>query len=406
MGVNRRRSIAIRILVPACLFSLVFFHFFRTQNAFSDMHLNRQLGVDREECLIILVDFPDIRHNITQGFACTRFAGRLNPYLKQVSYKKFSMDFHVTGKWYTLPHGINQYKISSRNLEVDKSRVRKLIDDAINAADSDVDFSQYSLSAIFLGASRQEYGMVGLCGYPGMLGWNNKTVIKTKSGQIIQGGVAIFTYQAHVGTLFHDIAHIIAGIKDGRRMAPCLYDHDIQAKPGPLRASAVEAMVNMGFWDPMSCHFYKRNKPPPGISSWTRMRLNWLDLKKVKIIQPGQTVECVLGPLELVNSEILAVKIPLSPTRYYLIENRQRFGCDRVLPGSGVLIMQADDGVSECRHGKSPVKLINADPFEPDLEGAAFEIGGIDCFQDKQHHLEIRLLEKIGYSYRIRVSPL
>lgn len=51
--------------------------------------------------------------------------------------------------------------------------------------------------------------MVGLCGYPGMLGWSADTaqkVLKTKKGQVVNGGVAIFTNQAHLGTLFHDTA--------------------------------------------------------------------------------------------------------------------------------------------------------------------------------------------------------
>jgi hypothetical protein len=49
-------------------------------------------------------------------------------------------------------------------------------------------------------------------------------------------------------------------------MVPCLYDHDLQAKPGLMRKTFIDATINMGFWDPMSCHFYKRNLPPPGIS--------------------------------------------------------------------------------------------------------------------------------------------
>ena len=128
-----------------------------------------------------------------------------------------------------------------------------------------------SVVVLFLGARFDEYGMNGLCGYPGMLGWSSSDVIRTKSGQPVKDGVAIYSFQAHAGTLFHDIAHILGGTKEGKRRVPCLCDHDLQAKPGPARKTFVDAIINVGFWDPMSCHYYRWESPPPGISSWTKL---------------------------------------------------------------------------------------------------------------------------------------
>jgi len=357
-----------------------------------------------EKGLVILVEFPDVKHDVNRNFVQKRFSQHLNNYVKQMSYHNVSLEIDVTERWYKMPNSVSRYKISSRNLEVDKSRVRKLIDDALDAVDKKVDFAQYSFVAIFMGAKLTDYGMIGLCGYPGMLGWSASDILKTRSGQVIKGGVAIFSYQAHLGTLFHDIAHIIGGVKEGKRMVPCLYDHDLQAKPGPMRETFIDATINMGFWDPMSCHFYKRNLPPPGISCWTKIRLSWIDPSKIKVVEPGEQAEFLLGPLEDGSSEILAVKIPISETSYYLIENRQPIGFDKNLPGSGVLIMFANDTIAECRHGKAPVKLMNANPSVPHLEGAAFDIGARDTFQDKKHKIKIQLQEKIESSYKILVS--
>ncbi|MFA5250976.1 MAG: hypothetical protein WC454_00100 [Phycisphaerae bacterium] len=359
-----------------------------------------------EKGIVILVEFPDVSNSIDRELVQKRFSQQLNNYINEMSYGKVSLDIDVTKKWFKLPDSVNQYKISSRNLEVDRTRLKKLIEDALDAADKEVDFSKYSFAVIFMGAKVADYGMVGLCGYPGMLGWSSKDVIKTRSGQRVRGGVAIFCYQAHLGTLFHDVAHILGGVKADKRMVPCLYDHDLQAKPGPLRDVVVDAMVNMGFWDPMSCHFYKREVPPPGVSSWTKMRLNWIDQSKIKVVRPGKATELVLGPLEDDSSEVLAVKIPLSATTYYLIENRQPIGYDKNLPGSGILIMYADDSVAECRHGKAPVKLMNANASIPHLEGAAFDIGKRDSFRDEKNKITIQLKEKTGNSYRILVSHL
>ncbi len=126
----------------------------------------------------------------------------------------------------------------------------------------------------------------------------------------------------------------------------------------------------------MSCHFYQRRLPPPGISAWTKIRLGWLDPSKIRTVRPGETREIPLGPLADGSWETLAIRIPLSASTYYLIENRQPLGYfDKHLPGSGVLILYADDRIPECRHGKAPVRLINADPFVDHLKGAAFDVG-------------------------------
>jgi hypothetical protein len=357
-----------------------------------------------ERGLVILVEFPGTPHEVDRAYIEDRFFGKLNQYVQQMSYGRVCIGGEVTPRWYRLPHPISYYSISSRNLEVDKSRVKRLIDDALAAVDADFDVSAYDFVALMLGAKQPEYGMIGLCGYPGMLGWQAEDQLRSKRGKPVRG-VAIFSYQAHVGTLFHDVTHVIAGVMpNGNRTVPCLYDHDLQARPGPLRETFSDAIINMGYWDPMSCHYYKRDEPPPGISSWTKLRLGWLPDDKVAVVRPGETREILLGPLEDGHSATLAIRIPLSATTYYLVENRQPIGPDRVLPSSGVLIMRADDSIAECRHGRAPVKLVDADPRVPHLEGAAFDLGKRDHFTDPASGLSIELLEKLGQSYRIRVS--
>lgn len=361
-----------------------------------------------EKGLIILVEFPDVRHEVTREFVRERFSVRLNQYVKEMSYNKASLEFDVTEKWHKMPGSVSQYKISSRNLQVDRSRVRKLIVDAVEAVDKEVDFSKYSFVILFMGARLSDYGMMGLCGYPGMLGWGTNDILKTRSGQLVRGGVAIFSFQAHLGTLFHDVAHMLGGVKDGKRMVPCLYDHDIQAQPGPIRETFVAAIINMGFWDPMSCHYYKWDLPPPGLSSWTKIRLNWMDESKIKVVKKGEKAECILGPIGDYTAETLVIKIPVSEFTYYLIENRQPIGFDKNLPGSGVLIMYADDTVAECRHGRAPVKLMNANPYLANLEGATFGVGFFekDTFEDKVNRIKIQIKEKIGQNFKILISPL
>jgi len=356
--------------------------------------------------LVILVEFPDVQHHVTREHVTLRFKGHLNRYVREMSGGAVSLDVDVTPGWRALPKPISQYRIAPRNLEVDKGRVMGLIEDALDTVGADVDLDQYAFIALMLGAKMREYGMVGLCGYPGMLGWATQDVFRTRSGRRVRGGVAIFTSQAHLGTLFHDVAHVLGGVKDGKRVLPCLYDHDLQAQPGPLLEVFSRSIINMGYWDPMSCHFHQRELPPPGVSSWTRLRLGWLDASKVRTISPGQTEEVLLGPLNDASAQTLAIRIPLSPTSYYLVENRQPLGFDKNLPGSGRLIMLGDDTVAECRHGRAPVKLMPADPRAPRLTGAAFDAGTRNTFLDTENKIRIEILENLSGSFRVRVSPL
>lgn len=353
--------------------------------------------------LVILVEYSDIKHSIEREWVKGRY-DELNKYIKEMSYNKVYIDVDVTDKWYEMPKPVSNYKISSRNLEVDDSKVEGLIQDAIDAVDKDFDFKKYDFTALFMSTKTSEYGMVGLCGYPGMLGWETDKQLKTKSGQVVENGVAIFCYQAHIGTLFHDTAHILGGVQNGKRMVPCLYDHDLQASPGPTEEVFAKSLINMGYWDPMSCHYREYGVLPPGISSWTKLRLSWLDQSKVKVVKLGETTELQLGALENDKSEILAIKIPITDSTYYLIENRQSISYDKYLPGSGVLIMFANDNVAECRHGNSPVKLADADPSIPNLNGAAYDLGKKTSFVDSKNGLKIQLIDKIGDSYKISIG--
>jgi hypothetical protein len=142
----------------------------------------------------------------------------------------------------------------------------------------------------------------------------------------------------------------------------------------------------------------------PGITSWTKLRLGWLDQGKVRTVNPGETADITLGALEDGSSSALAIRLPLGPTTYYLVENRQKIGQDRNLPVAGVLIMRADDEVAESRFGRAPVRLVNANPSVPHLDGAAFDTDGNDVFVDQANSISLRLLRKAGNSYQVHIE--
>ena len=362
----------------------------------------RSLG--EQKVLVVMARFPDVTPSVTAEALQAKYFTRLDRYVRSISNGKT----WVTGKattWYTLPQPVARYSISAHNVKVDRDRVAQLIRDALNLADADEDLSSYSMVFLSLGARRKDYGMAGLCGYPGMLGWQAELPLKTqKRGQTIPGGVAIFCEEAHVGVVFHDMAHILGGIEGKRRVVPCLYDHDLQGQAGPFRGYTQFYLVHLGYFDPMSCHMYQHDQPPPGICAWTKLRLGWVDKGALAEVPRGASRTITLAPLSGPGAGTQVIKLPLDDTTYYLIENRQAIGPDASLPAHGVLVSYCDDTVAECRRGASPVKLVNADPSVPELKAAPFRPGAKDAYQDARRGVTVRILAQKGDNYELAVS--
>ncbi len=134
------------------------------------------------------------------------------------------------------------------------------------------------------------------------------------------------------------------------------------------------------------------------------MRLGWIPEEKIACIRPGETATVRLDPLADPAATTLAIKIPLTETTYYLIENRQPVNSDANLPSSGVLVLYADDTVPECQGGATPVRIVNAAPEVPYFQDAAFDLGKARVCVDTTGNGAVILLAKVGQSYDVLVT--
>jgi hypothetical protein len=89
-----------------------------------------------------------------------------------------------------------------------------------------------------------------------------------------------------------------------------------------------------------------------------------------------------LSPLAA-GGETLAVKIPLSSGKYYLVENRQPAGFDRALPDSGILVLKVNPDAPE---GYGTVRIMDANPSSAHFRQATYRIdaGGRNLFKDSE----------------------
>jgi hypothetical protein len=359
--------------------------------------------------LVIQVGFADIRRAPKRDFVERRFLSEPDRYIREMSYGKTCLVGTLTKKRYTLPGPVRQYFVPWQNLKVDKRKLKRLVADTFARVERDYDVSKYDFIVFALTANAREWGNQGLNTYPGLLGWQDERSLVTPSGRKIKGGIAIYALSADLSKVFHNVAHIIGGVRNGRRVLPDMYDQDsasaskLAAGAGVIKAHE-RSEQSMGAWDPMSCGMCKQLPGAPGLTSWSKLRLGWLDAAKVRTVNPGETVDVTLGALEDASAATLAVRIPLGWRKYYLLENRQKIGYDRNLPASGVLIMYADDNIPEPRHGRAPVRLVNADTSVANLDKAAFNVGKKSTFSDPVNGLKVELLRKLGNAYQIHIE--
>lgn len=136
----------------------------------------------------------------------------------------------------------------------------------------------------------------------------------------------------------------------------------------------------------MSQHFVEKGKPPQGISSFTKIRLGWIKRQQVQFVKPGETSFALLSPLSK-GGDLLVVKIPVDESSHYLIENRQPMGFDRMLPDSGILILEVHP---HYKDGTGVVK-VKKPISSPNFDHATYKLGvdNRSVFVDKQNNLSI-----------------
>jgi hypothetical protein len=143
----------------------------------------------------------------------------------------------------------------------------------------------------------------------------------------------------------------------------------------------------MGAWDVMSSHYIEKNSPPPGLSSFTKIRLGWISPDEVIRVNPGEEKGVFLAPLAR-GGKSLVIKIPLSGGQYYLIENRQRVRSDRIQPDAGLLILKVNP---EAQEGSGTAQIMDADRSSPNFPRATFRMDqeGRRAFLDRENGVAV-----------------
>ncbi len=342
--------------------------------------------------LVAVARFPDVQPRVSLRKIETTVVQELNDYVKEQSYGQARVKAQFVG-YVSLPQSISAYRISPNNFEVDRNRVRKLIEDTMSAVERQTDFSAYPHLLVIPAVMTQPgrgYGMMCYCANPGMLtgvrGNPRYVTLRSKGGKEFSGGVFVGTENAPLGMFAHDFFHALGGVFENKRLVPCLYNFERQAEASRLHKWEY-CTDYMGTWDVMSAHYIGGKESAPGISSFTRIRLGWISPDQVLLVRPGKERGAFLSPLAK-GGKVLGIKIPLPGGQYYLVENRASVGSDKVQPDSGVLILKVNPAAQE---GTGTARIMDADPGSPNLTRPTFRLDQEkrNLFLDKENNVSV-----------------
>lgn len=295
------------------------------------------------KALVILVDFSD--NPATGGgsysdsthfnqilFSVNNPGVSLNDLYQEMSYGKVTVTGECVG-YLRMPQTYAYYVDGQRGFGSYPHNAQKLAEDAIDAAEAaGVDFSQYDvdgngrLDGVFIVHAGPGYETTGNLNYIHSHAWSMTT---TK----VYDGISIRSYTMEPeesgdgspikqGVFSHEYGHFIG--------LPDLYDTDYTSE-------------GLGRWELMAGGSYNGNSASPAhMGVWCKMKLGW--------INPIQLTTNVVGAqLPQTETDSIAYRIwtnGAGGSEYFLVENRQRVGFDKYLPGSGLLIFHIDDGKS------------------------------------------------------------
>ncbi len=297
-------------------------------------HLGPTVGNRR--VVVLLVDFPDaVAQESPQRFLDLLFSqgtqspGSMRDFFHEASYGQLDVDGTVNGSggptqgWYRAPRPKSYYTNGEFGFDDYPRNVQRLVEDILDQASGDVDFSDYDADA-----DGDVEALVLICAGQGAEQTGDKNDIWSHKWEIapqVRNGVTISRYfmapeNGRVGVMAHELGHLLMGWPD-------LYDTDYSS-------------AGTGIWDLMAAGSWNDGGDRPAHpTAWCKLQAGWIS----PTIVFGSEQDITLDPYE---DKPQAVKLPVGSVaskEYFLLSNRQQTKFDAPLPDDGLLIEHCDD---------------------------------------------------------------
>lgn len=299
----------------------------------------KKTGVFR--ALVILIDFPDMPYTagdvaaMPSDFDSLLFSDNLVPtgsmrefYLEN-SYGGFALEGDVIG-WYQAeyPHAYySNYCDGSWGWGPYPNNAQRLVEEAIELADPDVDYSLYDND----GDGWMDGLFIVHAGEGAEASGDNCDIWSHMSGisQVFMDGVYVGIYSmepeeawlgfSQIGIFSHEFGHVLG--------LPDLYDYDFSSE-------------GCGDWTVMAFGCWNGDgRTPAHFDAWCKKELGFLELTNV-------TANQTEVPIPAAEWNPVAYRLWAGGAigdQYFVVENRQQTGFDITIPGNGLLIWHIDE---------------------------------------------------------------
>jgi M6 family metalloprotease-like protein len=376
-------------------------HLRETVKAAHEPELVATPAVGPQRTLVILVQFANQAQSTTPASWNARFFGAaesVRDYYREVSYTK--LDFLPAAEssgtandgvvgWLTLP--TNHPNVTSSNDDAGSARAKTAVRDAIAAANPFVNYAAFDtngngqltpeeLHITVIMAGRE----TASCGTGSV--WAHKSGLSTATPTVdgVRAGITYTTFgemqctngqpthQATLGVIVHELGHDIGW--------PDLYDTDGSTQQTDNGGVGSWSVMAAGTWTNTAGR--RRGEDPTHPDAFLKAYQGWLTPTQVV----GTGIVSSLAQTETTGAAVQLLDNPggvnwvfggASGTgEYFLVENRQRVGYDRAIPGCGILVWRIDETrpTTGGRNGPNAddqrrlVQLLEADndrlPFE------------------------------------------
>ena len=360
----------------------------------------------KKKDLLILVEFTDVQftseHDIVyydriineRNLQDQRYAGSVKDYFLEQSNGQLELEFDIVGP-VKMPNVYTYYGYNEDKLD---SNLGEMVMYACNSLNESIDFSKYDWNNDGI---VEQIGII----YSGFAEsstinaddiWPQKSELSYYSGPLYMDGVCINTFfcasefrtenmESGIGTFCHEFSHCM-GLPDTYNMS----DPEMGTQKWDLMGDGVHN--EDGF-------------VPSGFTSLGKMLCGWqkpMELENDTIISDMQALS--------IGGESYMITNKAFPQEFYLIENRQKIGFDKGLPGEGMLIYHVDynpyyfsvNSVNTLNNGNTELRcdIIAANgERNKNQQGCCFPTTFINCFTNRSNPSSILYHPNVDDTY-------
>ncbi|MFE9171607.1 M6 family metalloprotease domain-containing protein [Streptomyces kebangsaanensis] len=352
------------------------------------------------DAVLVFLAFPDSAPLTTPAELAADHFPATNRFYEQASYGRFTLRTHPLRHWIRMPRPSTAYAMSR---DWNPRKRAAYLDDALAAADPEVDFSRYDV--VYFVADPDAPGVDS-----DATKVVNLDIPLQADGKEIRRVVTVFErHPPDRLVLAHETGHVFD--------LPDLYHRPVDGKG--------DWDTYVGDWDLMGSQFALS----PDLFAWHKWKLGWLDPRQVTCVRSPEPARLTLEPVEvgpagaagagegvagsppfgLGNGTKLAV-VRTGSDSALAVEARAQLGNDVTGCREGVLVYRVRSGVDS---GGGSVQVIDAHPrtgacagtsVHPPLADAPIDVGETFTVPGDGVRVEVENRTASG-AYTVKITP-